>query len=152
MKNNVFKSVMSLVVLGIFILIAVGYTDYNLTSEYLGNGLYSETITSKEDKDYKNVTIGKKNELGFWEGEVNITKSFEGEIYKETVNFVDGERHGKSHVVFPSGEYYNCYNHGVLISYPDDDDMSNVNRNTSGYDILSEKYPWFVYLHLSNGK
>jgi hypothetical protein len=144
-------SVLSLVTLGIFVLLALGsleeFMHYDI--QYLGNGVYEE----KNYLDYENYeydrTTGKRDDRGRWQGPVTIShqgNSMFSSSYEE-VTMVDGKRHGTSKLNYyflPNNHIVTkCYNMGVEI--PCSKSAGTDQADKSAHQILGEKYSWYFF-------
>jgi hypothetical protein len=97
-KKGLWQSFLSIIILGVFILLATGSIEFlNDRTEYLGDGVYESTEYYEEDSYEK--TTGKQDDRGRWHGPVTIFSSNNEAFQKhctEEVNMVNGKRHGKS--------------------------------------------------------
>ena len=137
--------------MGIFILLATGsLQSAKFTSEYLGDGIFKTKVS---DSDVIiDITTGRIDDKGKWHGPITIVSNYEDEQLplksKEEVNMVHGKRHGKSKYTDTdkSGNVtikYSCYNMGHKIECEDSERKSAA--EVSSFQILSNKYPWFLY-------
>ncbi len=153
MKQQQFKkawwpSILSLVTLGIFVLLAIGsFTPLDEIMKYefkhLGNGVYEEIDYSTESEYTK--TTGKRDKKGRWQGPINIYYS--GGSGFEEVTMVNGLRQGTSKTTysgFPAPYVFtNCYNMGVEV--PCNKSTGTGQTDISAYRILGENYSWYFF-------
>ena len=143
-KNAVWHSIMSVLVLAIFVYFA--YASGALTAKkelvHLGDGVYKEIIRYTDDAG--EVYTGTFDEYGKWHGEITIVEIVKNEVIrKEVVTMVNGVRHGQSKyssVGYPDEVY--CYNMGVRIDCKKAATL--LSDEKSGFEILSDKYPWYT--------
>lgn len=147
-KETFWKSLLSITVLGFFIVLATGSLEFlKDKKEYLGNGVYKTTEYYGEDE--REVTTGKQDDKGRWHG--MISRDVHGSSlnsFTEEVNMVNGLRHGKSKIsgyrIFTGTYvYYTCYNMGKRVDCEESSNKSTA--GTSSYQVLSNKYPWYLY-------
>ncbi|MFH0758435.1 MAG: T9SS type A sorting domain-containing protein [Bacteroidota bacterium] len=148
-KKGLWPSFLSIIVLGVFILLATGSLEFlNDKTEYLGDGVYESTEYYEEDSYEK--TTGKQDDKGRWHGPVTIRSRDEGGFSRystEEVNMVNGKRHGRSKITFwdilgREHVYYNCYNMGERVDCGDAG-LKSVTELTS-YDVLKDQYPYLL--------
>jgi hypothetical protein len=169
-KSHVY-SVLSLGLLGLFLLMAVGSDDLQL----MLLAIYSQAKHEYDQQydiykynysnPYKTVERtyeGQKDSKGYWQGEVRISATYQHKITGEkitaieTVNMVNGLRHGQSRMDYPGEKIrYRYYIMGDRTSYFQWNDWETyANRNqkkgstasiSSAYQWLSDSYPWFVF-------
>jgi len=153
LRTSKWNSFLSLLVLGVFVLLAVGSDPdlagirYDETDEYLGEGMFRHTFTDKrEGYKGKTTTIHFKDVEGRFHGMTIIKK--EGGYYPgtdciEEVNMHHGRRHGKSKTTYEDGRVsYHCYNMGVIV--PCQESNKKSLSAFSSFQILKDKYPWFL--------
>lgn len=148
---SIWKSLLSVLALGIFILLAAGswwvFSDYQgvyVQTVWRPDGSVEETTEYNED-GVRYVTDGRLNKIGIWTGPVTI-KSFRrgsGIFQTEEVYMANGKRHGKSKITDNKGNVeIHCYDAGYRI------DCQDSNRKSvsalSSFQVLSDKYPWFI--------
>ncbi|MCO6486696.1 MAG: T9SS type A sorting domain-containing protein [Saprospiraceae bacterium] len=156
------KNTISLLVLAGFVLLALGSGDSPpvVKSEYLGEGIYkvSTTYFYKVPSNFggaaqviqSEVITGAYNEYGEWSGPVNVKHSKNGDpvtgqlIEEETVNMVNGERHGKSvRTNVKTGQVTeSCFDMGKPVP------CTNLHepeiRGLTAFDYLLEAHPSFL--------
>jgi len=151
-KNLLWQSILSVVALGIFILLATGsYGFFHDKTEYLGNGVYESTEYYSED-EFK-ITTGKRDDKGRWHGPATIefvdNSGLTDDNYTEEVNMVNGKRHGKCKTTYKHpgmGDYvhYTCYNMGNPVPCEKKTALLSA-EYSSAFQVLSNKYPWFLF-------
>lgn len=149
-KKTFWQSLISGIVLGIFILMAMGslidFLNYDL--KYLGNGVYEET-------DYygtnKTITTGERDDKGRWHGPVKIKSDYPDyeESTEEEVNMNHGARHGlSSTTVYCDSRitnYTDFYYMGNNLAEDHLDKAAEISStDTSAYQVLGDKYPWHL--------
>jgi hypothetical protein len=148
-KNAWWPSLLSLLTLGTFVLLAVGsFTPLDEIMKYefnyLGNGVYEE-FDYTDEYDYTKTT-GKRDNKGRWQGPISIFCSDFGSY--EEVTMVNGLRHGTSKTTYIGGPLgtsvsTKCYNMGVEVKC---NKSANINlSDNSAYRILGEKYSWYFF-------
>jgi hypothetical protein len=158
MKKSSLKIIVSFVAFIVFILISYGYFSFevDIQTKYLGNGVYRQTYFN-EFGDWKIIKTGTRDQKGNWHGLVTIESIHNYTIvdhqksYTETVNYVNGNKHGKSTYVTPTGTKNFCYNMGKLVScdgsnYSDEKALRQI---LTSFEILERKYPWYEFEYLS---
>ncbi|MFH0759188.1 MAG: T9SS type A sorting domain-containing protein [Bacteroidota bacterium] len=146
-RASIWKSFLSVLTLGVFVLIAVGSVDLgpDTTTEFLGDGVYQESA-HYSNEGQTTITTGKHDPYGRWTGPVtiNIQSEFEDYSYIEEVNMLNGLRHGKSTITFTNGHVTNrCYKMGMIVDCQESGLKSLA--VLSSFQVLCDKYPWFVY-------
>jgi hypothetical protein len=142
-RRTLWQSLLSMTVLSIFILVALGSLGYFMirTTEILSDGRYRVTQAYNLSGD-KMITVGNKDEYGRWHGEIVVgTPNF-----TEEVTMVHGRRHGTgSYRYHNSGiikhrEYImgHCWWRYKKATY-------NNMADTSAFQVLYNKYPWFLF-------
>jgi hypothetical protein len=142
LKKTFWQSLFSVVLLGFFIWIASGSFGIITTqTKYLGDGVYE---TTREDGFETVETItGKMDEYGNRTGNTIIKWNYRFP-YIEEINFTNGKRHGKGKYTSKNGNIeYRCYNMGVVVECGKSAFITN--EKTTGYQLLSTKYPWFLF-------
>jgi hypothetical protein len=146
-KNAWWASLLSLLTLGIFVLLAVGssllddFMKYDI--KHLGNGVYEETEFHGDDYI---ETTGKWDKKGSWQGPIKIYYTRD-KSYEE-VTMVNGLRHGTSKMTFCDDLRDDvietkCYKMGVEV--PCNKSTGASQTDISAYRILSEKYSWYFF-------
>lgn len=156
-KKTIWYSLVSLAVMGIFILFATGsfYLTQVLLSipiesetKYMGNDEYQESTLIGGDMndayiilyDYKIDAQGRKH------GPMTRTSGFYTSnlgYVKETVNMIHGLRHGEATTTYGDGSLsYRCYNMGVPVDC--NKAAHKTETKTSTYQIINNKYPWYI--------
>ncbi len=156
MNNKVLsQSVLSLLALGIFILLAIGsvagghYFPAEIDREYKGKGIYEETVLLHEKKM---TFTGEQDSEGRYQGPYTIVTGgvWDGSISnKEEAHFINGLRHGESKYFNSDGKLTHTqkYNMGVKVGLLKS--TTETKAATSAYEVLQDKYPWFS--HQLNG-
>ncbi len=153
-KKTLWQSLLSVIVLGIFILLALGselidFLKYDI--KYLGNGIYEETDYYEGDKK---VTTGTWDDKGRWNGPVTIKSIPEDLRYitTEEVNMIHGERHGFSTTtkIEPGAtnsvqNYTDFYYMGHNLTEDHLDKAADISSSdTSAFQVIGDKYPWHL--------
>jgi len=152
-NRAVLQSLLSIATLGIFIILAIGSVSkdvdkINIKTEYLGEGVFKEKEII-DDEGRELTTEGKTNKYGRFQGQVLITKDYlKGATYStEKVHMEDGKRHGKSRITFTNLEGTHdvdpkCYNMDIPVDCEEETRKSDADVST--FQVLSNKYPWFL--------
>ena len=161
-NNWIWKSLLSLLVISIYLFIALSSFD---PGYILGkNGLLMYLILYHKDETTPGIekgtytltetyvggatktTNGRRDNKGRWNGLTKIT--FKGDPpkdydFREEVPMVHGVRHGIATVILLKDEsfHYECYNMGVKIDC--EDFILKKIKEVSAFQTLSEKYPWY---------
>jgi hypothetical protein len=156
-KMAFWQSLLSVIVLGIFVLLATGtineldnFMKYDIKD--LGNGVYEET--NYHDTEIESIT-GRRDNKGRWQGPVEFEwKSKDNEDNRlnciEVVNMVNGLRDGESKTTFvnqPDGlnVIVNKYSMGNLIDKQlKNKGLFSSTADISAFQVLGNKYPWFL--------
>jgi hypothetical protein len=142
-KTTIWQSILSVLVLGIFIVLAIG-SDFSQQKKYLGNDIWED---SKNFSNGKVETITCKIDIyQNWVGPAKITFEDENKelVYTEEVNMVDGMRNGISKITYTNGVVVeHCYDMGVRVVCEKSAIITNA--ETSAFTSLSYKYPWFQH-------
>ena len=145
-------SILSVMVLGISILLALGTIDEDNPFpeeqlEYLGDDVYRQTYTYGEELVQRIIT-GERDKNGRWWGPVKIiifSPVLPLLTYVEEIYYMrDGLRHGQSILTYVDGTVeVDCYKMGneVDCEKSTQDDTSD----TSSFYVLSNKYPWYSF-------
>jgi len=153
-KRSLWQSILSVVALGIFILLAAGSDNilYLFLRDYwvgggrikLEDGTYQST-TSYGGVDV--IIIGDQKKFGYWEGVTTIehvSQSTGLVLYSEVVNMENGKRHGLGIVTKSDGtKTLYAYYMGHRIENKKAAHINNAGN--SAYQIFIYKYPWYVY-------
>ena len=145
-KKALWQSLLSVLALGIFILLSTGSYEFIFFTDYLGDGVYK--TTDYFSKDEREITTGKRDDYGRWHGPVTI-ELYVGEFTlseTEEVTMVNGKRHGKSKTTWSplqDSYTYTCYNMGQRVDCEESARKSMA--VVSSFQVLSNKYPWFLY-------
>ena len=152
LRTSSWKSFLSVIVLGVFVLLAVGSDPdlasirYEETNEYLGEGMFRHIFEDKRGGERsRTTTIYFKDVEGRYQGMTIIKKenTLDGSYYTEEVNMEHGRRHGKSKTTYSDGRVsYWCYNMGEVVTCQGTKKKSL--SAPSSFQILSDKYPWFL--------
>jgi hypothetical protein len=157
-KKALWQSLLSIGVLGIFLVLATGTTGYFLDvyeamitkEEYLGDGKYK--TTTKIDENADRIMTGTKDIRGRWQGETTREIIRDGFVKLiEEVNMVDGKRdgiskttrrrEGKEDIITEE-----CYKMGKKVSWIYCEEAARKSMAVvSSFQVLSNNYPWFLY-------
>ncbi len=123
----------------------------------LGNGVYKETNYYEGDEE---IITGRRDNKGRWQGPVTIhwvrDKSFTDNSVEE-VNMVNGRRDGESKTTYlywnpDHNVYIHKYSMGNMIDKTYKKEVSLSSKaDISAFQILRNKYPWFLYSLISLG-
>jgi len=146
-KRSLWSTLLSVLVLGIIILLAVGTSrdDYpTLITDYLGSERYSETrYHDKVDINF----LGNRDTYGRWQGMVRITHAAlnNRDCFIEEVIMVNGKRWGLSKITREDGSVeYIKYKKDIKID--ETEKSAHISMvDISAFQVLSNKYPWFLY-------
>jgi len=161
MKRDHVRSIVSIMLLGVFVLLAGGSDDEYDQSEpittYIGEGVYQETKLHDFGDGDETVYIrtGPRDNKGRWHGRVQ-RKKCEGCPIEEAADYQHGERHGwtvyYSYGVIKNTEYYE---HGRLADPPEGQQPQQsigtiTGRESSAstaksYQKLEQARPWFIH-------
>jgi hypothetical protein len=153
MKNLLHKplwrrSLLSLVILGFFVLIAVGSFQLDLLGlnirvkkEYLGNNAYKETENHQYYDGYK-TTTGQQDGHGRWHGLIKIDWVLD-KPYTEEVRMEHGVRQGISTKTYHDGRkveehYFNGRKYELKKA-------AYSETGQSAFQLLGDRYPWFLF-------
>jgi hypothetical protein len=105
--------------MGVLILLTAGCAsdaDYKVRNEYLGEGMFRETIQDNQERTIT-TTIYFKDLEGRYNGMTIIKKEYSyGAFSIEEVNMQKGHRHGKSKTTLGDGSMrYDCYEMGLRV-------------------------------------
>jgi len=143
-KTTIWQTVLSVLVLGIFIALAAGSIfGTSQQKKDLGNGIFE---VSKYYGDGRGEIItGPTDRYGRWNGQITIKhENKDGElVVSEKVTMVDGVRHGISKITNANGVDIHYYHMGQRLKNEKSANM--IDAENSAYSILSYKYPWFQY-------
>ncbi len=151
MKNHLsnkllWQSLLSAIVLGIIILIAVGSLGARAkeTKKDLGGGWIEKTIDYVFVDGYKDIYTGKEDGYGIRQGLWTIVSiSAEGKtVREEEVTYVDGIRTGRSKITEDNVTKYECYRNGRV--YPCTKGEKIIAEDVSAFQVLTQSYPWFA--------
>ncbi len=143
-------SVLSVIVMGISILLALGTIDEDnpfpdKQMEDLGDGVYRETTAFE---NYQFITTGERDKNGRWWGPVKViffNTEYPLEISVEEIYYMkDGRRNGQSITTYVDGTVIvNCYKMGKKVDC--EKSTQDDTSDTSSFYILSNKYPWYSF-------
>jgi hypothetical protein len=145
-KKTLWRSLLSVIALTIFILLAVGskeLLDYIAwETQDLGDDIKKETVTPA-GKVERSCT-GTRDDDGRWNGEVTIEWGGD-QTYTEVVYMAHGVRKGNSVRTYPDGhKEVDYYNNGE-IQAKDEKAAHSGTADISAFQILGNKYPWFLF-------
>jgi hypothetical protein len=148
-KLSLWQSLLSLGILGIFIVLAVGSLDLELLgldikvyTDYQGNGVY-KVSEYHQMKDQLKTYTGKRDEYGRWQGKVEI-QWLGDNPYTENATFEHGLRQGISTRTYPDQhQVEEHYLNGIKYDLKKAawGDLTDV----SAFQILENKYPWYLF-------
>jgi hypothetical protein len=153
-KKSFWQSLLSFIVLGVFILLAVksifpfGLDIPETKTIKLADGSYEETFFTVTQK---RTTTGFKDKYNNWTGDVTVKWTGGSYGYTEKCTMIEGRRWGMSTHIYPWGfanspgghytEYY-VYIDGMRVSRLKD---ANSMTDSSAFQVLGNKYPWFLF-------
>jgi hypothetical protein len=149
LRNPSWKpSLVSFVILGIFILIASGSLQLDLlglniqmVKDYLGNGRY-KVSEYHQRKDALKTYEGNQDEYGTWQGPVKI-EWYGDNPYTEEVRMTDGVRQGLSTRTYPDGrKVEEHYFNGRKYEFKK---VATGQTGESAFQLLGTRYPWFLF-------
>ena len=153
-KKSLWQLLLSVMALGIFILLALGsilYEQFRIIAPYetvhLGKGIYRSTWEYSHG-NIKKTRTGKRDIYGHWHGAIKdeYVDTDDEEIWKiNNYTLENGKRHGQSIWMTSDGRIWDeYYNKGVKIENPDK--SANISTaDISAFQVLVNKYPWFLY-------
>jgi hypothetical protein len=149
LRNPLWKpSLVSFLILGIFILIATGSLQLDLLGlnikmykDYLGNGKY-KVSEYHQHKDALKTYEGKQDEYGRWQGPVKI-EWLGDNSYTEEVRMHDGLREGLSTRTYVDG--HKVEEHYLNGRKYELKKIAQGKAGLSAYQLLGERYPWFLF-------
>ncbi len=149
LRNPLWKpSLVSFIILGIFILLATGSLQLDLLGlnmridkEFLGNNAYKETENHIYYDGYK-TTTGQQDGHGRWHGLIKIDWVLD-KAYTEEVRMEHGVRQGLSTKTYPDGRkveehYFNGRKYELKKA-------AAGKTGQSAFQILTDRYPWFLF-------
>lgn len=143
LKKQVWQSVMSAIIFGVFVYFALGSLGGSQQKRYLGNGKYE--IAKYYGNGRSEVIQGPVDKHGNWHGTTTFRHEGEDGVYisTEEVNMTNGLRNGVSTTTFSSGRAYTCcYEMGKRV---DCDKSAKLNAaEKSAFEIFSYRYPWMM--------
>jgi hypothetical protein len=150
-KMALWQSLLSITVLGVFIFLAVGsmevlyqFAGINVKKINRGNGVFEESEVHSGGES--RMTIGGCDQYDRWQGPVKSAwfDKDGNHKYTEEVMMVNGLRDGVSKYTWWDGrQTTKTYDKGkYLFSYKN---TNSSYDNNSAFDILTTKYPWFIY-------
>ena len=149
LRNPLWKpSLVSVIILGIFILIASGSLQLDLLGlnikmykDYLDNGNY-KVSEYHQHKDELKTYEGKQDEYGRWQGPVKI-EWFGDNSYTEEVRMQDGLRQGLSTRTYKDGhKVEEHYLNGRKYEFKK---AAYGKAGQSAFQLLGDRYPWFLF-------
>ena len=153
-ESTFVQSLLSLMVVVVFVLIGIGSIDIGLGGYLIDPGYKSQETTLFEDGKYKQtmeftsfytVRTGKKDKYGRWEGPVKYEKfrSHDNKlIYSEEYTLVNNRRHGAT-IIKKHGydTVKECYKMGRKVECSKSAQMNRA--GSSAFNVLTDKYPWY---------
>ena len=141
------QSLLSTIVLGTIIIIAVGSLGASAeeTKKDLGGGMIEKTIVYTFWDGGTETYTGKENEHGIRNGLwIIVSKNADGTIdLKEEVTYVNGIRTGISKTTESDGYIkYECYRNGRV--YPCTKSKNVIAEDATAFHVLAQRYPWFT--------
>lgn len=163
MKRNLLKSIITIAVLGAYILLGTGSFDllvwalYHRTTVQLPDGRYRER---QDLYRHYTETTGPRDDVGRFHGPVEI-KDYDDKdrlTWKETVDYVHGWQHGEGirqkydEWEIPVGVPEKvCYNMGQEIDCSDTKSFLLFADDLSAFQVLQYKYSYYLLLLTSSG-
>jgi hypothetical protein len=150
-KKPLWLSVLSAIILGVFILLAAGSSLFippaNTVS--VGKGYHQETYYTWRTK---RVTTGKHDAEGRWMGTVKTvwTGSGGNVLYTEEAVMLYGMREGPCTVTYPD-KRKETYIYHEDQKMPKFKTTPGSTADTSAFQILDNKYPWFLFSLYASG-
>ncbi|MCK5137728.1 MAG: T9SS type A sorting domain-containing protein [Bacteroidales bacterium] len=156
-KKSFWQSMLSVVVIGIFTLLAAGSV---LMLDYFAGVNENEKITIDRgdgviveeywEGDYDCYsTEGKRDDYNRWHGPIVISVNTEQRWgdFTEKVNMVNGIKHGKSVTTYyrTEEEKITCYNMGVVVDCEKKAAYISA-ENPSAFQVLNNKHPWLLVM------
>lgn len=143
------QNLLSVFVLGVFILLALGSEDNPRRTIVLANEDFETSVYYPNG----NTTIytGAQDEYGRWHGEIKIEYRKEGMAPMiEIVQMEQGSRFGEATIYHGDGKIeYKCYEYGWNVSCQK---SANITvEYTSAFQILENKYPWYLFALNASG-
>ena len=142
--KSFWRSVLSVIAMIVMVFLALSSIETTRTqTRVLENGDTEHAIYYNDGAE--EVITGRRDGYNNWNGEVTIEWYHEyGTLSsRETVNMVNGKRHGVAEVYIQDvGTHYTCYEHGVHVEC--DKSGQIYAEETSGYELFSYNYPWSV--------
>ncbi|MFY9154432.1 MAG: T9SS type A sorting domain-containing protein [Prolixibacteraceae bacterium] len=148
-SDSVWKSLFSISILGIFILLAIGSEDNPRRTTQLANDDFQTTMYYPNGDT--TIYTGWQDEYGHWHGEIKIEYRKEGKAPMiEIVNMDHGNRFGESTIYYGDGKIeYHCYRYGWTV--PCQKSAGNIAENPTAFKILENKYPWYLFALNASG-
>jgi hypothetical protein len=146
-KKTLWRSLLSVTALSIFILLAVGSADLlNLPVFTVdkGNGVKEESFYNLV-KDTKRITTGKQDDQGRWMGKVTIVYVARIGSYTEEAHMAYGVRQGISTRTYADGHKEDAYYVNGEKVDPFKKAAHSLLTDVSAFQILYNKYPWFLF-------
>ena len=142
-------SLLSLAILGIFILVGTGSSDLEIKvkKRNLGDGFWEETEFHRSNIQTRRY-YGRKDKQGRWDGMIEITVypgPSDENGYKETVLMQHGVRQGPGTRTYPDGHTETDIWHNG-INFTGSKATNGITDDNSAFDILQHKYPWFLFM------
>jgi len=157
-RNTLKHSLFSLLVLGIFVLLATGsllelYSalDIDIETSHDGSGIYWEKETHHSTNNVI-TTEGPRDDQGRWNGRVTIEyyDDFSELTYTEEVVMVHGTRNGLSTRTYPDGKVEeDHYLNGVKLN--ESQSAKGTLAEGSAYSLLETRHPWFLFVMEAHG-
>jgi hypothetical protein len=144
-KKSFWQSVMSVAVLAIFFILAVGTggKGSTTTKRHLDGDVVETTVDFNASNGKKKIYTGVEDFRGIRTGPYKIRTRTDYGWMEEEVDFVNGKRTGICKTTFSSGKIeYSCYKNNQ--SYPCIKAEHNIVENATAFQVLSGKYPWFT--------
>jgi hypothetical protein len=153
-KHTLRHSILSLLVIGFFIIVATGsedlYIPFGIDVQKFdnGGGIYEEVETHTMGSQII-TRIGPEDDEGRWHGWVDIQYSKGGsdpkDLYKERVYMVHGRRNGICTRTYPDGrveeEHYLNGSKIVLKK-----SAGSYSAERPAFELLQARYPWYLFM------
>lgn len=144
LKKQIWQSVLSAMIFGVFVYFALGSLGGSQQKRYLGDGKYE--IAKFYGNGRAEVIQGPVDDHGNWHGTTTFRHEGEDGVYisTEEVNMTNGLRNGISTTTFSgSGRVYTCcYEMGERVDCNKSAEIAL--SETAAFEIFSYKYPWMM--------
>jgi hypothetical protein len=143
-KKTFEKSLLSVLILGVIILLAIGSNGSRpkVKKEDLGGGYVRQTTAFNDVESTVQTVTGRIDKHGIRDGLIRIeTKSVYSTCVEE-INYRNRVRNGMATTTWGDRPpEYTCYTNGV--AYPCSEWKKSIKQATSAYEVLAGKHPWY---------